>query len=1036
MVAYLKQDDLVQQQVRLLNEEFAGRLEIGDSHLEPFWDFPYLSVKVDDVQIFESKAEGAEPSLNVADIYVSVSLLDLLRGRYRVHHLLVEEGYCKVVLHEDGTNNLQNALSHKATDASVDTAQSVQRLAVALDQIELKNLDLHQIDEAAELDIETFIDYADGSFQLEDTLIVSKLDAKFVLNVIDGGDTTYLRHKHFDIHTDLSLNTETGRLLLKPSGITMEHGDFALEGTLDLYDSLTLDLKLQGTKPNFDMLIAFAPEDLIPVLEQYNNEGNIYFNAVVQGSVANGSLPFIDATFGASEAFLENVEEGKRLDDFQFRGHFTTGEGRSLATSEFSLVNVQAKMDQGSFLGALEVFNFEEPEVKMQVDTDFNLDFLAGFLNLENIEGASGRVSLHMKFHDIIDVDNPEKALNELDQAYYSELTVEDLSVTTDQLPAPLHDLDLHVIMDGHRAQIDHFRLALGESDLSIRGSLSDFPAILHHTDEPVEAHLYLSADRIDLAELSGFSAEDSTGIDEQIEDFRVGFSFVTSARAITESKYLPRGEFFIDSLHAQMKHYPHELHDFHADVLIDDEDLTIVDFTGELDDSDFHFNGRMHDYGFWMQPELNGDVALDITLTSNLLRLEDVFTYQGENYVPEEYRHEELDDLILHADAALHFRQSALASLDLNLDRVEAKMHLHPLRFEDFRGRIHYEDEHLVVEKFHGKLGHTVFDVDMDYYLGEDPAVRKRDNSLTLSANYIDFDELFSFSTNNPNEVPNDTATSTHEEAYNLYDLPFTDMTFSLDVDHFIYHRVDLQNIQARLRSTQNHYLYVDTLHLMAAGGDFDMSGYFNGSDPEHIYLKPNLRVRGADVDRLLFKFESHGEDEPLSENLHGNLTADITGNIRIYPDMVPNLDESEIHMDVMVLNGRLVNYEPMLMLTDYMGGKDLTNIRFDTLTNHMDLTNGLLTIPNMTIESTIGHFELAGKQDLDFNLEYYLRVPWNLVTQGTRNKLFGNGNVQPDSTGEDAIIKLDPKRKVHYLNLKIAGNLDDYSVTLGKEE
>ena len=69
-----------------------------------------------------------------------------------------------------------------------------------------------------------------------------------------------------------------------------------------------------------------------------------------------------------------------------------------------------------------------------------------------------------------------------------------------------------------------------------------------------------------------------------------------------------------MDSLHAQLKHYPHELHDFHADILIDEHDLKIVDFTGHIDQSDFHFDGLVHDYEFWMQPELNGDVDLDIS--------------------------------------------------------------------------------------------------------------------------------------------------------------------------------------------------------------------------------------------------------------------------------------------------------------------------------------------------------------------------------------------------------------------------------------
>ncbi|HAA10790.1 MAG TPA: hypothetical protein DCE41_03475, partial [Cytophagales bacterium] len=1014
---------------------------IGDTHLEPFYHFPSISLKVDDVRIYETKADSAQAALDVEDIYVSLGLIPLLVGQIDVQSLLIEEGFFNLVMHEDGSNNIQNALASATQAAEADSTQEVETsssglLDFHLKELLLRNLDIHTYDEATGMDIEAYVYDADGGFKIDDPKVSAHIDTKFELNVINNGDTTFVKHKHFEFHTDVAYNLETGFLAFEPSGLTLEHGDFELEGTIDTQNDMTVDISVKGTKPNFDMFIAFAPEDLIPLLEKYNNEGNIYFNAVVQGATANGNIPYVDANFGASEAFLENTQQEKRLDDLGFIGHFTTGEEPSLENMEFSVVDMKATLEEGSFLATLIVKNFEQPDIDMQLDSDFNLEFLSAFLNLEGTRNAKGRVALKMRFHDIIDLDEPEKALNELDQAYFSELLVENLSLTSDLLPVPLDTLNLHLIMNGKKADLDRFDLHLGGSDVSITGWVSDLPAILHHSDSLVEAHMSITANQIDIAELTEFS--DSTGFDEQIEDLNVGFSFVTSARAVTESQYLPRGEFFIDSLHAQLKHYPHELHDFHVDIKVDDEDLTIMDFTGYLDDSDFHFNGLMHDYGFWMQPELNGDVDLDITLRSDLLRLEDIFTYQGENYVPEDYRHEELEGLVIHGNSSMHFKQSELHSIDLDLDRLEAKMHLHPLKFERFSGRFHYEDDHLVMEDFKGTMGRTEFEADMNYYLGDDPTVRKRDNLLDLYATYVDLDQLTNFNMGPEGEASEEASTSdssSHEDAYNLYDLPFTDMTFLVHMEHFIYHRVDLQNIKARLRSTQDHYIYVDTLSFRAADGNFGMNGYFNGSDPDHIYLKPKLRVEHADIDRLLFKFESHGEDEPLSENIHGSLTADIEGNILIYPDFVPNLDESEIHMDIQVLEGRLVNYSAMEMLSDYMGNKDLTNIRFDTLTNHMDMTDGVLTIPNMTIESTIGHFELSGQQDMDFNLEYYLRIPWTLITQGTRNKLFGGKKDDPKVT-EDEIVKYDPARNVRFLNLKIAGNIDDYSVGLGKED
>ena len=62
LVIYAKQDAIVQSQIDSLNESFEGEIAVGDVHLAPFESFPYISLKVDDVLIKESKAEDAKSS--------------------------------------------------------------------------------------------------------------------------------------------------------------------------------------------------------------------------------------------------------------------------------------------------------------------------------------------------------------------------------------------------------------------------------------------------------------------------------------------------------------------------------------------------------------------------------------------------------------------------------------------------------------------------------------------------------------------------------------------------------------------------------------------------------------------------------------------------------------------------------------------------------------------------------------------------------------------------------------------------------------
>ena len=72
----------------------------------------------------------------------------------------------------------------------------------------------------------------------------------------------------------------------------------------------------------------------------------------------------------------------------------------------------------------------------MQLNADFNVQFLTRFLNLSGVK-ASGKVDLEMRFHDIIDLDQPEHAPNDLNQAYFSELKIANLALESSDLPVP-----------------------------------------------------------------------------------------------------------------------------------------------------------------------------------------------------------------------------------------------------------------------------------------------------------------------------------------------------------------------------------------------------------------------------------------------------------------------------------------------------------------------------------------------------------------------------------------------------------------------
>lgn len=1024
-VVYWKQDDIVQQLIETANRDFAGELEVQDSHISPFTNFPYVSIDLDHVKIYENKNKTGEVLLDIADVYLGFDLFTIVQGKMDIKVIRLQDGAIKLVQHQDGSFNITNALSGKE---AVDDPASEFHLDIK--SIEVARVHILKINESNNLLIDAFIQDAQSRFKANQNHVLVKLDTRFEMNVLLNGDTTFAKHKHFDLHTQLDFDQQTQKLTIQPSELQLERAQFKMEGSIDIDDDMNMDIKFHGNKPNFDLFLAFAPEELTPALQRYENAGKIFFEASITGKAANGHNPVVLAEFGCEDAFFNNKESKKKLDQLFFNGKFTTGEKGNASTSEFSLSDFSARPEAGIFSGNLTVKNFESPEIEMKVRSEFDLDFLAKFLNLEELEDLSGYMSLTMNFHDIVDLDNPEKSIEKLNESYFTELDVKNLTFKAPGFHLPVHDVNIRAIMDGHEAKIERFDLKVGNSDLSISADISDLPAILHHTKNPVTAHLTIKSKLLNVEELTSGDTLQSKPVNEQIQNLSMKLKFNSSARAFTESPNLPVGEFFIEDLYARLTHYPHTLHDFHADVFVDDQDFRVVDFTGMIDKSDFHFNGRLRNYDLWFLTEPEGDTRIEFNLTSALLQLEDVFSYGGENYVPEDYRHEEFKNLKLHGFADLHFNKG-LKSADVNLDKVEASMKVHPLRFENFKGRLHYEDQHLMIQNFSGKLGKSQFTADLNYYLGPDSIIRKRDNHFSLKASHLDFDELFNY---NPPPTGKSTPQD-HEAGFNIYDVPFTNMTFDFDIGHLNYHRYLIDDFKVKARTTSNHFIYVDTLSLATAGGHIGVSGYFNGSDRNKIYFSPNMSVQQVDLDKLLFKFENFGQDHLISENLHGKLSGKLTGKVHMHADMVPIIDDSELHLDIQVLNGRLEHYSALDAMSDFFKDKNLNRVRFDTLQNKFDLVNGVLTVPAMNINSTLGFIEISGKQDFNMNMEYFVRVPWKLVTQVAAQKLFGK-STEADSLQEDQIQYRDESKRTRFINLKISGTPDNYKIALGKDK
>ena len=1017
-IIYYCQDSIVKHAIVIANKDLKGRFSVSGSHIAPFANFPQISIDLEHVKVYESKKKNADCLVHVNDVYIGFSLWDIISGNYTIKGIKLKDGHIDVKQHKDGSINIANALASDLPPEKVE-----EDLHVDLKAISIENIDISKLNEETNLKLDVFINKAKSAFKSDKKNIDFRLETDFFISVLQDGDSTFFKHKHIHFDTQFSYKKAAKMAFFQETQVELEKAVLDFSGNIYLNKDVEVDLKLKGHKPDFNLFLAVAPEELKESLNSFENRGKIYFNATVKGKTANGNRPAMEAHFGCKEGYIANIESGKKMNDIGFDGYFSNGKNRDLNTMLFTLNNIKVKPEVGRFKGKLSVFNFLSPNVEMQIDADLDLDFLAKFTKAKELKDVGGKILLQMNFHDIIDFNQPEKSIERLNESYYSSLKVENFHAKIPGFSLPITNLNLFATSSGHAVNLKYLRVNIGNSDLEMLGFLSDLPAIIHHTNIPVEADLKIHANRIDLAELTKDDAG-KVGFNEEVKQLDMKLKFITSARAVTESENLPLGEFFLEKCNAKLKNYPHAIHDLHADLLIGKQDLTLKDFKGFVDASDFHFSGLFHHYDFWFKTNLEGDAKIAFDFKSNHLKLGELLYYGGQNHLPLEYRKEELANFDLKGHSELHFKAGEFVKTAVYLDNLSGKFKTHPVSLAGINGKINYQADKLSLEHLKGVVGHSDFDVSLLLHLDQS---NQRD-FVTLRANRIDVDEFLSHSTQQPTELHG----AEHDKTWSIFDTEFPNIDCKLDVGSFNYGAYTINKLTTDVKIFHDHHVEVKKIGLETAEGSISGNAMFSGRDKKHIYFEPNLTIDHLNLDKFMVKFDNFGQDYLVSQNVHGYFQGKVTGKIHLHADLVPKLDDSNLKISMTITKGKLENYAPLIDLGTYFEDKNVAMVQFDTLTNELLLSNGKLSIPQMVICSSLGFLKIEGSQGIlgKMDMDYTIGVPWAMIKDVARNKIFKKNSEQNQEP--DEIVK--EKDGAKYVYFRVSGDLENYSVNLVK--
>jgi hypothetical protein len=167
-----------------------------------------------------------------------------------------------------------------------------------------------------------------------------------------------------------------------------------------------------------------------------------------------------------------------------------------------------------------------------------------------------------------------------------------------------------------------------------------------------------------------------------------------------------------------------------------------------------------------------------------------------------------------------------------------------------------------------------------------------------------------------------------------------------------------------------------VDSLSMQSGGGSIRGSFGMVQDDNASIFSNVDASLYNLDIQQFFEAFNNFGQKQLTHEHLKGTLSGTTVFSSRFDSTFSMNKESILGESDIIIRNGELNNFAPIMALSRFVDLEELQNIRFNTLENTILIKDSQVIIPVMDIRSNAIDLSASGKHGFDNHYEYRLML------------------------------------------------------------
>jgi hypothetical protein len=368
----------------------------------------------------------------------------------------------------------------------------------------------------------------------------------------------------------------------------------------------------------------------------------------------------------------------------------------------------------------------------------------------------------------------------------------------------------------------------------------------------------------------------------------------------------------------------------------------------------------------------LSGDLALNISYAGKVSELTN-------------HNHEKVYDI--------------KASGNIDISNVTFSLKNNPLQFKNMSGNFSLDNNDIIIKNFTGNISSSDFKVDGVFknfvsflLIPGQPG----DVQASLASANVDLDELLI----NKSEV------NSGDTSYILKFNPRLVCELNVNISALHFRKFSATAIHGKV-NLDKQVITGRNLMFASMGGNVKMDALINASRRDSVKMDYSANFTSVDVNRLFFEMENFDQQTMTDKNVRGSVTADVDFHSMWSNDLTLNSKSVKSTSNITIENGELINFSPIQALAKYIHVPDLNHVRFSTLKNSVSISDRVITIPHMDINSSAINISASGTHNFDNIVDYHIKMLLSdVLGRKVKSNMTEFGEVEDDGLGHSKLF------------------------------